>query len=95
MSSKKQELMSKIRWIIDKGAVHILGTNVVNKVLSFFTNIFIVRFLTKSEYGIFGYANNIISFFLLVSGLGCLVEYCSMDLKTGRRKKKNYTLNME
>ena len=48
MSSKKQELMSKIRWIIDKGAVHILGTNVVNKVLSFFTNIFIVRFLTKS-----------------------------------------------
>ena len=40
MSSKKQELMSKIRWIIDKGAVHILGTNVVNKVLSFFTNIF-------------------------------------------------------
>lgn len=35
MSSKKQELMSKIRWIIDKGAVHILGTNVVNKVLSF------------------------------------------------------------
>ena len=69
MSSKKQELMSKIRWIIDKGAVHILGTNVVNKVLSFFTNIFIVRFLTKSEYGIFGYANNIISFFLLVSGL--------------------------
>ena len=72
MSSKKQELMSKIRWIIDKGAVHILGTNVVNKVLSFFTNIFIVRFLTKSEYGIFGYANNIISFFLLVSGLGML-----------------------
>ena len=94
MSSKKQELMSKIRWIIDKGAVHILGTNVVNKVLSFFTNIFIVRFLTKSEYGIFGYANNIISFFLLVVW-ACLVEYCSMDLKIGRRKKKNYTLNME
>lgn len=55
---------------MDKGVFHILGTNVVNKVLSFFTNILIVRFLTKSEYGIFGYANNIISFFLLVSGLG-------------------------
>lgn len=70
MSSKKQELMGKIRWMIDKGAVHILGTNVANKVLSFFTNILIVRFLTKTEYGVFGYANNIISFFLLASGLG-------------------------
>ena len=56
MSSKKQELMGKIRWMIDKGAVHILGTNVANKVLSFFTNILIVRFLTKTEYGVFGYA---------------------------------------
>ena len=63
MSSKKQELMSKIRWIIDKGAVHILGTNVVNKVLSFFYQYFYSSILTKSEYGIFGYANNIISFF--------------------------------
>lgn len=66
----KEEWINKVKWIIDKGAVHILGTNVVNKVLSFFTNILIVRFLTKTEYGIFGYANNIISFFLLVSGLG-------------------------
>lgn len=67
-----QDIKSKIRWVIDKGAIHILGTNVVNKVLSFFTNILIVRFLTKAEYGVFGYANNIISFFLLVSGLGMI-----------------------
>lgn len=72
MLDNKQEIINKIKWIIDKGVFHILGTNVVNKVLAFFTNILIVRFLTKSEYGIFGYANNIISFFLLASGLGML-----------------------
>lgn len=72
MTSKMGDLISKLKWAVEKGAFHILGTNVVNKILSFLTNILIVRFLTKSEYGIFGYANNAISFFLLVSGLGML-----------------------
>ena len=73
-----------------------MGTNVVNKVLSFFTNILIVRFLTKAEYGIFGYANNIVSLFLLASGLGMLsgiLQYGS-EKRTEEEKKLYFKYGM-
>lgn len=96
MLDNKQEIINKIKWIIDKGFFHIFGTNVVNKFLAFFTNILIVRFLTKSEYGIFGYANNIISFFLLASGLGMLsgiLQYGS-EKRSDEEKKLYFKYGM-
>ncbi|MEF9941971.1 MAG: oligosaccharide flippase family protein [Lachnospiraceae bacterium] len=85
----KQLIKSKIAWIYEKGVFHILGTSVINKVLSFLTNIFIVRFLTKADYGVFGYANNIISFFILVSGLGMLSGILQYGSEQGDEPTKN------
>lgn len=47
-----------------------MGTNIINYLISFVTNILIVRFLNKSNYGVFSYAYNQYSLFLLFSGMG-------------------------
>ncbi len=72
--------INKLKILINKGLFHIFGTNIINNIVSFFTNIIIVRFLTKGQYGIFSYANNALSLFELVSGLGLisgLLQFCS------------------
>ena len=56
--------------LFSTGFFHIFGSNVINKILSFASGILLVRILTKSEYGIYSYANTLMGFFLLVSGFG-------------------------
>lgn len=73
-------MMSKAKFLIKKGFFHIFGVNVINSLISFVTNIVIVRFLTKGDYGIFGNAYNAYSIFMLFSGIGMisgLLQYCS------------------
>lgn len=72
--------IKNLKCLIDKGLFHIFGTNVVNSGIAFITNILIVKFLTKSDYGVFSYANNTLSIFSLVTGLGIssgLLQFCS------------------
>ena len=54
-------MRDKIKFIYQKGLVHIMGSGLLNKVFTFIGNVFVVRFLTKREYGIFGYADNIMT----------------------------------
>lgn len=56
--------------LFNTGFFHIFGSNVINKILSFASGILLARILTKSEYGIYSYANTLMGFFLLVSGFG-------------------------
>lgn len=83
--------MKKVEILTKKGLFHILGTNIVNNVITFFTNIFIVRFLTKGQYGVFSYANNALSLFGLVSGIGLtsgILQFCSEK----RNENEKYSL---
>lgn len=66
-ASRKQ-----LKFILDSGLAHIIGTGVLNKLVSFIANVFVVRILTREAYGVFGYADNITNFFLLISGLGMI-----------------------
>lgn len=75
-----KKLKEKLEILISKGLFHIFGSNVINSAIAFITNILIVNFLTKTEYGIFSYANNALSIFSLATGLGLnsgLLQYCS------------------
>lgn len=66
--------------LLSGGFFHIFGANIVNKVVAFATNIVIVWFLAKDDYGVFSYANNIYSFMALVTGFGLLTgmfQLCS------------------
>lgn len=58
------------RSLVSRGFFHIFGASALNKVIAFVTNILIVRFLTKDDYGLFSYANSIFTIILLFTGLG-------------------------
>ncbi|MDD2477092.1 MAG: oligosaccharide flippase family protein [Dysgonamonadaceae bacterium] len=66
--------------LLRTGFFHIFGSNVLNKIIGFISGVVIVRILSKSEYGVYTYANNIYSFFLLLSGFGItsgVLQLCS------------------
>ena len=61
------------------GFFSIVGTSVLNKIIMFISGMILVRVLSKSDYGAYSYALNIISYFVLFNGLGassCVVQFC-------------------
>lgn len=63
---------NRLKILFQRGLFHIVGTNLINYFILFITNILIVRFLNKNSYGIFSYAYNQYSLFLLFSGMGLI-----------------------
>ena len=91
-----EDIKGKINLLIQRGLFHIFGTSIVNNIIQFLTNIFIVHLVSKNEYGVYTYANNIMSFFLLVRGLGLvsgLLQFASEESSVEERIKiYKYTL---
>lgn len=56
--------------LVKSGFFHVFGSNTINQIVQFAYGILIVRVISKTEYGVYGYASNIYSFFLLLSGFG-------------------------
>lgn len=65
-----QKLMQYVRKLMQKGAFHIVVGNFLTKFVSFFGSVFLVRSLSKTEYGILSYYENFNTYFLLLAGLG-------------------------
>lgn len=77
-----ENIKNKFVFLFQKGLFHIFGTSIVNNIIQFITNIFIVNLVSKSEYGVYTYANNIISFFLVLRGIGLctgLLQFASEE----------------
>lgn len=65
------------------GFFHIFGATLVNKILGFLSNFIIVRLISKTAFGEYTYANNILSFILILSGLGLVsgvFQLCSENI---------------
>ncbi len=60
----------EILFLVRNGFFHIFSANVINKIIQFGISVVIVRVITKEAFGMWSYANNILSFFLLIEGLG-------------------------
>ncbi len=74
-----------IKNLAQRGLMHMFGANVFNKIISFSGAILLVRILSKEEYGVYAYVQNILSFFLLLNGLGVvsgLLQYGSVHRNT-------------
>lgn len=79
--------MEKIRAVVEgikdlnkKGFFQIFNATIINSMVSFVYGIFIVRLLTKSEYGLFSYIQSIANFGMLFCSLGLnlgMLQYCS------------------
>jgi len=73
-------IKTKLRKLIETGLLHIFGTSVINKGMSFIMTVVVVRILSKTEYGRFTFAWNIYSMIALLSGFGlssAIVQLCS------------------
>lgn len=88
-------MYDKLKYIFksikNKGALHILLGAFSTKFVSLFGSIFIVRLLTKSDYGLLGYIENLYSFIYIIGGLGlsnATIRY--VVLADNLEKKKGY-----
>jgi O-antigen/teichoic acid export membrane protein len=64
--------------LLSTGFFYIFGSNTLNQFISFAYGILIVRVMSKIEYGTYGYASNIYSIFLLLSGFGIVSAVMQM-----------------
>ena len=62
--------MTLIKAVWEKGLFHILSGSFLTKIVGFFGSIFIVRVLSKQEYGILGYLENMYSYVFIIAGMG-------------------------
>lgn len=82
-----------IRKLEATGFFHIFVSSVFGKIISFLSSFVLVRIISKSEYGIYTYANNILSFFLLLNGFGMVsgtMQLCSEKIDETNIQKKIY-----
>lgn len=66
------KVIDNIKKLLKNGFFHIFFSQILNKIISFCNYVLIVRLVTKTEYGLYSYASNIISIFLLINGLGII-----------------------
>lgn len=59
-----------IRGAFKQGAHQVLIGSFASKFVAFFSSIFLVRTLSKNEYGILGYVDNLFGYVMLLSGFG-------------------------
>lgn len=90
----KEFINRGIKKLMSTGFFHIFGATVVNKILAFLSNFFIVRLISKSSFGTYTYANNILSFLLLLSGIGLVsgvFQLCSENARNEKRAEEIYS----
>lgn len=73
------KIRSLSKRLFSTGFFHIFGASTINKFITAFLSIAIVRILSKDDYGTYSYALNIASFFVIFNGLGAtsaLLQLC-------------------
>ena len=65
-----KKLNEKILELYDKGALHIMVGTLLTKFVAFFGSIVVVRLLSKDQYGLLSYVENLYSYVLLIAGFG-------------------------
>ena len=85
-------IRNKMFFLLRNGFFHILSADVINKLLQFGITIVLVRFLSKNDYGKFVYSNNVLSFFILLQGLGSASGLLQFGCETNdSNKRDSYT----
>ena len=80
LNQVKLFFFSSVGKLKNTGFFHVFGSSVINKIISFLSGIILVRLISKSDYGVYTYAQNIYGFFLILSGMGmasATLQICS------------------
>ena len=73
----------------NKGFFYIIVGSTLTKAISFVSSIFLPRFLSMADYGLFVYTESIINYLLLLNAFGianATIKYCSLDIKDSEKK---------
>ena len=89
MVIKSNQLLKKL---INGGFIHIVTSGAISRILLFAGSFLIVRILSIEENGVFQTANNIVSMFMLISGLGTLsaVFQFACESHENQLKRRSY-----
>lgn len=87
-----QKMNSYIKKLFDTGFFHIVGSSVLNRIIQMFVGIVLVRILSKEAYGMYAYAYNIFSFFLIFNGFGAISAMVQICSEQSGDERKMYTL---
>lgn len=88
----KNLLKKTINKLFSTGFFHIFGSNVINKILGFVSSVFIVRLVSKYNYGLYTSALNIFSFFMILSTMGMISGVLQLCSENARNLEKNYQI---
>lgn len=83
-------MIDKIKKLYASGAFHITIGSFVTKFVAFFGSIFVVRLLTKTDYGILQYVENLYSYALVLAGLGLPFAILRYVVIADQDKKSSY-----
>ncbi|MFW7402915.1 oligosaccharide flippase family protein [Vagococcus fluvialis] len=82
--------LNKFNKLKETGFFYIFISNFIVKFLIFSSSILIVRFLSKEEFGLLSYVDNILSFFLIFNGMGVstsILRYTSLEIAPSEKKQ--------
>ncbi|MBE5951271.1 MAG: flippase [Lachnospiraceae bacterium] len=85
-----QVLSDAKKRLSETGFFHIVSSSVINKIITFASGIILVHVLSKSDYGVYTYANNILGFCKIVSGFGIvsgILQVCSEVSNSEKRER--------
>ena len=82
-------ILGGIKAVFQKGLVHILTGSFMTKLVSMFGSIFLVRVLSKEEYGVLGYLDNIYGYILVLAGMG-MANVILRYVVLGKTPEKKY-----
>lgn len=77
--SPKNRAAHALRGLLSTGFFNIVGSSVLNRIITFLSGMILVRVLSKEDYGAYSYALTLVNYFILFNGLGtssCVVQLC-------------------
>lgn len=84
-----KQLISVLSRAKERGLFHIIISSSLVKIVSFISTIFLPRFLSKSDYGLLTYVDNVRNYLMLLNGLGianATLRYCTKEENDSKKK---------
>lgn len=81
--------MRKLKSLLEKGIAHVIVGTFIVKFTTFFSSIFLIKILNKSDYGLLNYVENIYNYFYLFAGYGlsnAVLRFCVLPEKVEEKK---------
>lgn len=84
------EIIKKIKIGYQKGFFHIFSSSVLNKIFTFCGGILLIRIISKEDFGLYNYSQNLLSIFLLINGFGITEGLMQFGSKCEREEQEKY-----